>query len=74
MIIIRFLDQNQFYGKLPDSFGNLRDLKNLDLSFNNLSGSIKVLASMGNLTNVWISNNQFTGNVCGFDNHSLTSL
>jgi hypothetical protein len=55
----------------------MRDLKNLttiDLSFNNLEGSIESLASIKSLKEIWLSNNRFMGNACSLNNHTLNSL
>ncbi|XP_039689863.1 receptor-like kinase TMK4 [Medicago truncatula] len=88
------LANTNLVGPLPEIFHRLFSLKNLRLSYNNLTGdlpmsfsgsgiqnlwlnnqkpngftgSINVLASMTQLTQVWLMNNKFTGQIPDFSN------
>ncbi|KAF9672589.1 hypothetical protein SADUNF_Sadunf11G0057900 [Salix dunnii] len=58
------LSCNKFTGKIPESFGKLKSLKQLNLSHNNLIGYIQ--PSLGNLTNLEsldLSSNMLAGRI-----------
>ena len=66
-----YLGVNQLTGNIPSSIGNLVKLHvNLDLEYNQLSGTIP--SSLGNLKKLnylWLFNNQLTGNIpCSIGN------
>ena len=50
-------------GELPREIGNLKSLLSLDLSWNNLTGSIQVLDELSSLSEFNISFNSFEGPV-----------
>jgi Leucine-rich repeat (LRR) protein len=67
------LGWNRFSGKIPNSIGQLKRLKELHISSNNLSGELP--ASLGDCTNLVIINlstNKFTGELAkvNFSNSS----
>ena len=79
---LKFLDlSTNFSGELPDSIGNLKSLKHLDISFSNFTGSIPTL--LGNLTKLTylaMSFNSFNDKIqlpllnfrCFWHTHELT--
>ncbi|KAK6938296.1 Leucine-rich repeat [Dillenia turbinata] len=61
--ILLNLSWNYLVGPIPDSFTNLSNLANLDLSHNMLSGTLKILGNLNNLVSLDISYNMFSGSV-----------
>ncbi|KAI4333524.1 hypothetical protein L6164_018316 [Bauhinia variegata] len=57
------LSSNGLTGGIPSELGMLQKLQRLDLSFNNLTGSIEVLGKLSSLIEVNISYNSFDGAV-----------
>ncbi|KAL3511199.1 hypothetical protein ACH5RR_030600 [Cinchona calisaya] len=62
------LSVNSLSSKIPSTFTNFKDLSELDLHSNKLSGSLNWLFQMGKsftgeLSNVDLSNNRFTGDI-----------
>nr|KYP60697.1 Receptor-like protein kinase [Cajanus cajan] len=57
------LSANGLTGELPREIGNLKSLLKLDLSWNNLTGSIQVLNELTSLSEFNISFNSFEGTV-----------
>lgn len=52
------------YGEIPSNIGNLTNLKELNLSRNNLSGSIPLsIGNMGNLNRLILQENKLTGEI-----------
>ncbi|GAU14516.1 hypothetical protein TSUD_250580 [Trifolium subterraneum] len=57
------LSANGLTGGIPSEIGKLKMLQSLDISLNNLSGSIHALEDLGSLIEVNISYNLFNGSV-----------
>uniref|UniRef100_A0A0E0ACT2 Protein kinase domain-containing protein n=1 Tax=Oryza glumipatula TaxID=40148 RepID=A0A0E0ACT2_9ORYZ len=58
------LNDNQLNGQLPDAFGSLTGLVNLDISSNNLTGVLPPsMKNLSSLTTLNIENNLFSGPV-----------
>ncbi|PWZ54876.1 hypothetical protein Zm00014a_033568 [Zea mays] len=57
------LSSNGLMGDIPTQLGNLVELQNLDFSFNNLTGGLATLRSLGFLQALNVSYNQFSGPV-----------
>ncbi|BBG99728.1 Leucine-rich repeat receptor-like protein kinase PEPR1 [Prunus dulcis] len=57
------LSNNALTGRIPSELGKLTSLQQLDLSHNNLTGTLKALDHMISLTEVDVSDNNFTGSV-----------
>ncbi|XP_028772045.1 receptor-like protein kinase [Neltuma alba] len=55
------LSANKLTGEIPLEIGKLKKLQILDISLNNLTGSIHVLGDLSSLTEVNISHNSFVG-------------
>jgi gliding motility-associated-like protein len=71
------LPNNQLSGIIPDSIGQLRQLKTLNLYKNQLNGSIPLkMDSLTQLTTLNLSNNQLTGAIPNIGAHlkALTTL
>jgi Leucine-rich repeat (LRR) protein len=63
-VVELWLDNNQLAGQLPSELGNLTSLRVLQLSYNQLTGSIPVaLSELSNLVYMWLSANQLTGTI-----------
>ena len=59
-----YLNNNELQGKNPSSFGNLINLCQCDLSYNNLVGPIPPqLGNMGNLNSLRLINNGLEGGI-----------
>ncbi|XP_057450618.1 receptor-like protein kinase isoform X2 [Lotus japonicus] len=57
------LSSNGLIGDLPAEIGNLNTLQTLDLSQNNLTGSIEVIGELSSLLQINVSYNSFHGRV-----------
>ncbi|XP_027927000.1 receptor-like protein 15 isoform X2 [Vigna unguiculata] len=58
-----YLDDNNLYGSIPSSFFN-SSLQRLDLSYNNLVGTLQtVIGNMSNLQTLSLSNNHLEGSI-----------
>ena len=58
---------NELTGNLPSSVGNLSFLRVLNLMDNNLIGAIPhEVTRLGSLSNLWLSENKFTGGMNNF--------
>jgi len=57
------MHSNQFDGEIPSSMGNATGLHFVDLSSNQLSGSIPIDFYQSNLERVYLNNNQLTGSI-----------
>ncbi|KZV34263.1 putative LRR receptor-like serine/threonine-protein kinase [Dorcoceras hygrometricum] len=57
------LSNNQFTGEIPDEFSNLVKLAVLDLSYNKLSGDLKILKNLQKLVSLNVSFNDFSGDL-----------
>ena len=58
------LYQNNLSGNIPESIGNLTNLRSLDLGYNQLSGSIpESISNLTSLVNLRLYNNQLTGSI-----------
>jgi hypothetical protein len=57
----RDLSENHFAGNIPPSFSKLRNLQTLDLSNNELSGTVDILLDLPSLRELNISHNTFSG-------------
>ncbi|XP_026384139.1 receptor kinase-like protein Xa21 [Papaver somniferum] len=69
--IVLNLNNNSFTGALPTEIGQLKNLGELDLSFNKLAGEIpNTIGECSSLTNLKLQNNFFQGNIPS----SITSL
>ncbi|KAL6996154.1 hypothetical protein U1Q18_006292 [Sarracenia purpurea var. burkii] len=55
------LSNNGLTGQVPTKFGNLVMLEQLDLSFNNLTGTLADIGELPSLIEVNVSHNYFTG-------------
>jgi serine/threonine protein kinase len=67
------LSANGLVGSIPSEIGNLKSLQILDLSWNNLTGSIQVLDELSSLSELNISYNSFEGSVTSVS-EKLTKL
>ncbi|KAG6395626.1 hypothetical protein SASPL_141749 [Salvia splendens] len=55
------LSRNGLIGRFPVEFGKLKMLEQLDISCNNLSGSLEIIGELRSLTEINVSYNSFTG-------------
>ncbi|CAI5458259.1 unnamed protein product [Closterium sp. Yama58-4] len=55
------LSHNQFTGAIPTTFTRLSGMYRLDISSNNLTSGLDVVAQMPWLNEIWIANNSFSG-------------
>ncbi|CAI5958510.1 unnamed protein product, partial [Closterium sp. NIES-65] len=55
------LSNNQFTGAIPSTFTRLTEMSRLDISSNNLSSGLDVVAQMTWLQEIRINNNNFSG-------------
>ena len=55
------MQNNNLTGTIPNSFGNLINLQEVKLSYNQLSGTLPPMEQLVNLTYFSVSNNQLTG-------------
>ncbi|KAL1538012.1 receptor-like protein kinase [Salvia divinorum] len=55
------LSRNGLIGRLPVEFGKLKMLEKLDISCNNLSGSLETVGELRSLTEINVSYNSFAG-------------
>ncbi|EOA29857.1 hypothetical protein CARUB_v10012951mg [Capsella rubella] len=73
-----FLFSNGFLGQVPSSFSNLSMLSALDISDNQLTGSLSFVRNLPKLTYLRVSHNHFSGtlnsNSSLFELHHLTYL
>ncbi|EOA32149.1 hypothetical protein CARUB_v10015400mg [Capsella rubella] len=75
---VLFLFSNGFLGQIPSSFSNLSMLSALDISDNELTGSLSFVRNLPKLTYLRVSRNHFSGtlnsNSSLFELHHLTFL
>ena len=76
----RFGCRGGLTGRIPDELGLLPKLESLDLSGNELEGSVYSMSCLPNLTRLNLSNNRFRygatkfiGNPCNVENPDLTT-
>lgn len=62
-LVVILLDSNKLSGNLPDSLSRLVSLKSLRVSNNPITGSIPDLGNCRNMTNLELSQCQFTGHI-----------
>ena len=59
-----FLYSNNLSGPIPPEFGNLKNLRRIELQNNNLSGPIPTeLAQLDSLKFLWLNNNRLSGTI-----------
>lgn len=70
-LLTRFdLGHNKFTGSIPSGFSNLVNLVHLNLSFNQLGGSMFSLDQLTSLVTLHLSNNSLTGEIPNLDHLS----